>query len=86
LKRLRTVVLISSPVTDADLASLKGLPHLRSLDLNADSKLTDAGLVNLRDLRNLNQLEMLDLSNTQVTDTGVAKLQKALPNCDIRKL
>jgi hypothetical protein len=31
------------------------------------------------------QLQELTLSNTKVTDAGVAELQKALPNCSISR-
>ena len=41
---------------------------------------TDSELVHLKDLT---QLEHLYLNNTQVTDAGVAELQRALPNCKI---
>ncbi len=45
-----------------------------------NAQLTDAGLTNLA---GLTQLQSLDLSESNVTDEGVAKLQKALPNCRI---
>jgi hypothetical protein len=44
------------------------------------TQVTDAGLVHLEGLDNL---DFLYLDNTQVTDEGVTKLQKALPNCKI---
>ena len=44
-------------------------------------KLTDVGLAHLT---GLTALERLRLGNTQVTDAGVAELQKALPSCAIR--
>ena len=43
-------------------------------------KVTDAGLAHLAWLTALKEL---DLSRTDVTDVGVAELQKALPNCSI---
>ena len=45
-------------------------------------KITDAGLVHLKGLTGL---QVLFLMNTKVTDAGVADLQKALPNCRVRK-
>ncbi len=45
-------------------------------------RVTDAGL---EDLTGLTKLATLDLSGTQVTDAGVAKLQQALPNCKITR-
>jgi len=36
-------------------------------------------------LKHLTNLKYLTLRDTKVTDAGVAELQKALPNCRIRK-
>jgi hypothetical protein len=44
------------------------------------TKVTDAGL---EELKNLKTLSELDLRGTAVTDEGVKKLQKALPKCQI---
>jgi hypothetical protein len=41
---------------------------------------TDAGLANLK---GLTKLQSLNLWGTQVTDAGVKKLRRALPNCKI---
>jgi hypothetical protein len=46
------------------------------------TQITDAGVVHLR---GLTKLQRLDLDYNKVTDTGVADLQKALPNCKIYK-
>ncbi len=43
-------------------------------------KVSDASL---EDLEGLKELQTLNLSGTEVTDMGVAKLQKALPRCNI---
>jgi hypothetical protein len=43
-------------------------------------RVTDADLVYLKGLF---KLETLDMSGTQVTDAGVAKLEQALPNVRI---
>ena len=43
-------------------------------------RITDAGMVQLKELTSL---EPLTLSETQVTDAGVAELQQALPDCKI---
>ncbi|MEE3369040.1 MAG: hypothetical protein VX346_06840 [Planctomycetota bacterium] len=42
--------------------------------------ITDAGLIQLKEL---NSLQSLELDDNQVTDAGVAELQRALPNCEI---
>ena len=67
-------------LSDAELVHLKGLTSLKSLVLGSD--ITDAGLVHLKGLTGL---QTLGLGSTKITDAGVADLQKALPNCRIRK-
>jgi hypothetical protein len=54
---------------------------LRSLDL-FNTRVTDAGLKELKELKNLRSL---DLSDTRVTDAGAAVLQNALPKLKIRR-
>jgi len=68
----------SSKITDKGLMHLAGLTNLANLDLGGTS-ITDAGLVHLK---GLNKLEMLALPKN-ITDAGVAELQKALPDCKI---
>ena len=46
------------------------------------TKVTDAGLKELKDLK---QLTSLNLAETKVTADGVADLQKALPGCKITR-
>ena len=46
------------------------------------SQVTDVGLENFTGMA---RLELLDLSNTKVTNSGVAKLQQALPNYTIAR-
>jgi len=70
---------------------LKEMTNLQTLDLSYTTttkenrpglEFTDAGLVHLK---GMTQLQKLDLSGWWITDAGVADLQKALPNCKIRK-
>lgn len=67
-----------APVTDAGLDCLKGLPHLRSLNLNHTS-VTDAGLEHLKGLTNL---QVLDLFDTAVTGVGL-KHRTSLHHLDL---
>ena len=67
-------------LTDDGLVHLKALPNLQSLDL-MEMQITDAGLVHLKELTNLQSLDLTGCE--KITDSGVAELQKALPNCEI---
>ena len=58
---------------------LASIASLQGLDLSS-TQTTDAGLEHLKGLTNL---EFVLLYKTNVTDEGVKKLQKALPNCEI---
>jgi Leucine Rich repeat len=80
LTQLKTLFLNNTQVTDAGLKYLAQLTQLEDLHL-AQTQVTDAGLEYLKGLTCLKT--ELDLSFTQVTDAGVAKLQQALPNCNI---
>ena len=76
------VIGLSWEVTDAGLVHFKEMPKLQRLSLGGCIQITDAGLVHLQDLTELTQL---DLSNTKVTDAGIAELQQSLPNCKIKE-
>jgi Leucine-rich repeat (LRR) protein len=58
-------------VTDDVLDHLRGLKHLRELNLSG-ADITDKGLAKLAGLTNL---EVLDLSHTKVTDAGLVHLK-----------
>ena len=55
---------------------LKGLQSLNLIN----TRVTDAGLMELATLKSINTLE---LSGTQVTNAGIKNLQKELPNWKI---
>ena len=76
---LRGLRLEDTQVTDGGLSHLQGMSTLQELDLSG-TQVTDAGLHHLKGLIRLKFLEFVD---TPVTATGVAKLQIALPNCEI---
>lgn len=77
LTNLETLVL-PTQITDEGLVHLRGLTKLVSLSISGE--ISDAGLAHFKGLTKLRKLRLL---NTQVTDTGVAELQKALPDCKI---
>jgi hypothetical protein len=58
---------------------LQRLPDLRKLSFRG-ARVTDADLPHLHGLK---RLVTLDLRFTEVTPSGVAELQNALPNCEI---
>ncbi len=68
-------------VAQAMLLALKDLPDLRALDLS-QVPVNDSDLEKVAPLKELRQL---DISDTNVTAAGVAKLQQALPNCKITR-
>jgi hypothetical protein len=67
------------PVTDADLAGLKGLKSLRDLELYG-TQISDVGL---KELTELKELESLGLGHTKVTEAGLKELRQALPEATI---
>jgi hypothetical protein len=79
--RLRHLLLDGTQVTDDGLKHLESLTCLEFLSLGR-LKITDAGLMHLY---GLNRLQRLTLDGTRVTDKGVAKLQQALPKCEIER-
>ena len=80
LENLEDLDLYRTNITDAGLEHVKVLKNLRYLNLHWQKKVTDAGL---EYLKGLESLQHLDLRGTNVTDEGVNKLQRALPNCRI---
>jgi hypothetical protein len=79
LTGLRKLVLNDSAVTDVHLKQVGRLRTLRVLSLTS-TRVTDAGL---EELAGLTDLKELWLDGTGVTEEGVARLQKALPRCQI---
>ncbi len=78
--RLRNLQLKSTRIGDQGLAHLAAIKSLESLQLS-NTDITDDGLPSLAALTGLQQLS---LRGTLVTAAGVADLQRALPNCEIR--
>lgn len=70
--RLLALDLRESPVTDDDLAHLRGLKQLEWLYLD-ETAITDAGLEHVQEL---SELQRLYLISTGVTDRGLARLSK----------
>ncbi len=79
LTKLRELFLGHTRISDIGLERLKGLTKLQWLSVS-DTQVTDAGLEHLKGLSNL---KLLNLGGPEVTDEGVAKIQLALPHCEI---
>jgi hypothetical protein len=69
-------------ITDDGVKSLAELKKLRWLSLFGCKRVTDEGA---RGLQKLSGLKFVFLGGTGVTDSGVADLQKALPQCEVKR-
>jgi hypothetical protein len=69
-------------VTDEGMKSLAELGKLKWLSLYGCKRITDDGA---RQLRGLKNLKFAYFGGTAVTDAGVADLQKALPDCEVKR-
>jgi hypothetical protein len=78
-RTVHAVELAGAPLTAADLENLKSLPRLAILRFHG-STIADAELVYLKELTTLKQL---DFDDTQVTEAGMKKLNRELPDCVI---
>jgi hypothetical protein len=81
LRDLGFLCLPYSKITDKGVRKVAALRNLTVLQLDGTA-ITDAGLRQLEGMNNLGGLDLVDCHN--ITDAGVTRLQKALPNCRIR--
>lgn len=79
LPHLEVIGLENTQVTDQGLEYLRGLTLLENVDLT-NTSITDAGL---EVLAAIPTLEFIHVEGTRVTPEGIAKLQLALPKCEI---
>ena len=82
VRGLETLYLANLAITDAGLAELTRCGNLKRLRLKG-ANFTDAGLRHLEGMKDLRHLEISNCPN--ITPGGSARLQKALPNCEIRR-
>ena len=80
LKNLRTLKLGNTRVTDAGMVHLEGMTNLQTLWLTYTDS-TDLGLTHIKGLKNLKTLHLDKW--TLFSETSIADLKKALPNCKI---
>ncbi|MCC6126986.1 MAG: hypothetical protein IT426_18665 [Pirellulales bacterium] len=80
LEQVKCLNLANCQITNEGLEQITGLKKLENLQLSGCKGITDNGVNRLGGLR---QLNWIDVSFTNVTDAGIARLQQALPNCII---
>ncbi len=78
-RRIEKLLLIGLGLDDGAVREITTLSHVRHLILRGSS-LSDE---QLQHFGRLKDLQKLNLSQTNVTEAGVAALKKALPNCQI---
>lgn len=71
-KELRALALSNSGLSDAELAGLKKLTLLESLDLSENPQITDKGMMHVTALE---RLQFLYLTKTSITDKGLMELK-----------
>lgn len=71
-KELRSLYLAGSGLSDSELAGLKGLTLLESLDISDNPQVTDAGMGTVKGLE---RLQALYLAKTGITDKGLMALK-----------
>lgn len=80
MSRLKHLDLSTTATTDVGLGSLGGLCDLEVLYLDFCREVTDRGIGLLHTLP---RLRLLHLHCTQVTETGVDRLVRMLPGCEV---
>jgi hypothetical protein len=70
---------IQGAIDDKSMQYVAAIPELELLDIQ-NAPVTNAGLSQLKGKL---RLRRLDLYDTDVTESGITELQRALPNCEI---
>jgi hypothetical protein len=81
LSELEWLVLFYTRITDDGLRNLRNMKDLQLLKIGSPY-ITDKGVPHLKQLTNLRTLYV---DGTAISDVGVAELQRALPNCTIKR-
>jgi hypothetical protein len=82
LRRLGGLMLSGFLISDRGLRTVASMKWMWFLELSR-MNITDEGLQHLESMKNLKCLKLKNCPN--ITDAGVARLQKALPNCKIER-
>lgn len=78
-RSLEHLVLFSTDISDAGIASLAGLPNLRLLMIDSP-RISDGAVKHFAGMRSLRKLYV---HATSITAAGMARLESALPNCEV---
>ncbi len=76
---LRALVIPCAYLTPSQVSYLRSLPDLQYLDIRWGRADDDVA----NELARLKPLKHLYISNTQITERGIEKIRKALPDCDL---
>ena len=79
LKKIQTLNLDYTSTDNKNLALIKDLPALRELSLDS-ANVNDESVDTLASMQNL---RVLNLYHTLITEAGLKRLKAALPNCAI---
>lgn len=82
LRECRWLVLTNAKISDSGLRTVSQLKGINELYL-AETLITDKGLRHLESMSNLRLLYLARCPN--ITNEGLARLQKALPECRIER-
>ena len=86
LEKLERLVITNAPIAGTGLRHLEGSKDLRELQL-LGTNLDDAGLAQIERLKGLRHLLIRSSSplgyQTTITEEGLERLRKALPECDV---
>ncbi len=67
-------------ITSDGLRHLTGLKKIKGLRINGNKDIGDSGVPHLTDMK---KLTVLQINNTSISEAGIQKLKRALPNCKI---
>ncbi|WP_417379452.1 GYF domain-containing protein [Gimesia sp.] len=67
-------------ITSDGLRHLTGLKKIKGLRINGNKGIGDSGVEHLTEMK---KLTVLQINNTSISEAGIQKLKRALPNCKI---
>tara|TARA_R110002095_G_scaffold89232_4_gene77872 strand:+ start:1265 stop:2878 length:1614 start_codon:yes stop_codon:yes gene_type:complete len=80
LLNLKYLSMGRTQITSDGLRHLKGLKKIKGLRINGNKGIGDSGVGHLTEMK---KLTVLQINNTSISEAGIQKLKRALPNCKI---